>query len=338
MSSETKNTLSVSNAQESSSDSYVQTLGFNGIAIQLKSNHSFTEKAFEGLQDTVTGMQVAPQSESIDGYMEYADTEDIDIKYDESRSQLNISGPARMFGNGTALAFTAHYMAECLRSKKSDSLLVHSAAVKLPDQEASYLILGEKGAGKTTLALRLCHQYGYKLIGNDQVFIAVDEENKLATDTGNAWFNVRETALLADTYLANLLGMPVDHAKPSWNNKINVSPESIGIVVCKDRLPIKDIFHVRIDHTQSDLQTMTWRGLQRNLVLHERLGRHITGQATPFQDDYGNYIGSLPPINLARSLKVRDKLVGLVIQKGLTEIFSPNSNDAVEYITQKEQV
>lgn len=332
MDSNVNNNQEAFKSPESFTDAYSKTLLFNDVAIQVNSRQSFSDNTFEDLKESVTGMQIGDASQSIDGRIDYVVAEDINIDYSVEQRRLTLAGPTRMFGNGTALAFTAHYMAECLRADKSGLLLVHSAAIKLPDHELSYVFLGEKGAGKTTLALRLCHQYNYGLIGNDQVFMGANEQDELITDSGNAWFNVRETAISADPYIGRLLGKPKNLDKPSWNNKVAVMPDSIGVSSYDKQLPVKEIFHVRIDHSQPDLRAMAWQGLQRNLILHERFGRHITGQATPFQDDYGNYLGSLPPINLPEALKARDKLVGLVIKSGVTEIFSPDSDSAVEYI------
>jgi len=317
---------------ESLVDSYSETLIFNDLSIRVNSQEAFVDNTFEDLKDAVTGMEIGEVNQEVDGTIEYVIAEDIDISYSSDKQKLVITGPTRMFGNGSAIAFTAHYMAECLRADKSGLMLVHSAAIKLPDQDQSYVFLGEKGAGKTTLALRLCHQYDYGLIGNDQVLMGSNNNSQLITDSGNAWFNVRETAISADPYIENLLGRPQNPTKPSWNNKITVLPESIGVSSYDKQLPVKEIFHIRIDHSQPDLRAMAWQGLQRNLILHERFGRHVTGQATPFQDDYGNYLGSLPPVNIEGALNARDKLVSLVIKTGVTEIFSPDSDSAVDYI------
>lgn len=321
-----------SKIRESFKDVYTKTLCFNDVAIQIKSKQPFTDSAFEDLKDVVTGMQIGQDSEQVDGTIEYGDAEEVDVHYEMRDNTLIIAGPARRFGSGKAIAFTAHYMAECLRVNKSGLMLVHSAAIKLPDTDESYVFLGEKGAGKTTISLRLCHQYGYRLIGNDQVYMGANNKDILVTESGNAWFNVRETAISADKYIAKLLGRPKNLDKPSWNNKITVLPETIGVSSYDEQLPVKDIFHVRIDHSQPELRAMAWNGLQRNLIIHERFGRHITGQATPFQDDYGNYLGSLPPVNLVHALKARDRLVRLTIKSGITEIFSPDSDSAVDYI------
>ena len=88
----------------------------------------------------------------------------------------------------------------------------------------------------------------------------------------------------------------------SWNNKTRIEPSSLGIKVKDDESIIKELFRVRIDHTQQSTYINQWEGLQRNLVLHEKIGRHVSGQATPLQDDNGNYLGSLPLVNQKRGL------------------------------------
>ena len=118
----------------------------------------------------------------------------------------------------------------------------------------------------------------------------------------------------------------------SWNNKTRIEPSSLGIKVKDDESIIKELFRVRIDHTQQSTYINQWEGLQRNLVLHEKIGRHVSGQATPLQDDNGNYLGSLPLVNQKEVFRVRDELVGLMIKAGITEIFTSSSDNAIDYI------
>lgn len=314
-------------------------LEFRGIKIALVSDHAFSREQFQRLADYVTGMELKSLDDPAlsHGRLVYIPAADIAVQYRQEALELILRGPDHCFGSGNSLAYIAQYMAECLRTSQAGVMLIHAAAVQAPDQNVSYIILGEKGAGKTTLALRLCHQHGYRLIGNDQIFLGSQADGSLVTAGGNAWFNLRQTAVLADPYLAELQPDAPQCIGPAWDNKRAVAPAQVGIDIASGEFPVKAIFRIRIDRTQPEVQCMHWQGVQRNLILHECFGRHISGQATPLQDDRGNYLGSLPPINQERARKARDALVDLVIKAGVLEIFAPDSGSAVDLIMKREQ-
>jgi len=309
-------------------------LSFNGINILVTSDYQFDTDTFLEQQKDVTGMLVKSfdAHDDVNGVLHYTSGGQTGIEYDSEKKRLTLKGPAESFGEGIAIAHTAHYISECFRAAERGAMIVHSAAVSSPNGEGAYVFFGEKGAGKTTLALRLCHELGYALIGNDQIYLGI-EGSDLVTHGGNHFFNVRETAVRADNYIAGILPeLPSDDTKPAWNNKVRIEPESLGISVDEGPTAVKGLFHIRIDHTEQRLRLGLWQGLQRNLILHERLGRHITGQATPFLDDRGTYLGSLPPVELEKAVKTRDELVHAIIKAGIIEIFTPDSKQAVAYL------
>lgn len=312
-------------------------LTFNGADILLISDHPFAASRFKGLGSTVTGLCVSDGEQGINpvGTLYYQPSETVGVTYSDDNKELIISGPEDAFGEGTALAFVAQYMAECLRDDSGGSMLVHAAAVSIPDTDSSYIIFGDKGAGKTTLALRLCHQHGFQLIGNDQIYLGSPEEGKLIVDGGNKWFDVRQTAILSDPYLKELFKEEVNNHPAAWNNKRRVYPEEIGIKALATQTVVRKLFHIRIDHTQPGIHAETWNGLQRSLYVHELLGRHISGQATPLLDDNGSYLGSLPPIEFRKAALKKDVLVQSILSSGLTEIFANNSDLAVDYVLEE---
>lgn len=313
-------------------------LGFQGVSIAVLSDYKIPLRNFTDLAEHVTGMEIKDFDifSVPDGKLIYIPAEKVDVQYYQEQKELVLKGPIQLFGRGSTIAYIAQYMAECLRTAQTGSMLIHAAAVRAPISNTSIVILGEKGAGKTTLALRLCHQYGYWLIGNDQIFLGAEPDGTVVTAGGNAWFHLRETAVLADAYLMQLCSHRHERAKPAWNNKMKVDPHQIAIRVATGAFPVTAIFHIRIDQTQSEVHSEIWQGIQRNLFLHECFGRHISGQATPLQDDRGNYLGSLPPINLECALKARDTLVERVIKAGVVEIFAPDSRSAVDFILKRE--
>ncbi len=309
---------------------------FNEVSIKVDSEHEFQGGNLLDFANEITGAKINFDSSVLpDGIIEYLVSDDIGIEYDNNEKKLKIIGPVDLFGTGRAISYIAQYMAECFRAENSGRLLVHSAAVKHPEQEKSYLMFGDKGSGKTTIALRLCHQFGYDLIGNDQVIVG-EKNGTLITSIGNQWFDVRKTSFNSDPYVNNLLNyLKIDDpTKANWNTKFRIYPDSLGIEVSEKDLPLKKMFHIRIDGTQKKIHISPWKGIQRNLILHEYFGRHITGQSTPFQDDSGNYLGSLPLINTVMALKTRDRIVKTVMGQGVTEIFSPSSEEAAKYIAE----
>ena len=311
-------------------------LEFCGTKINIRSEHTFNLDNIYELGKTVTGMSMQDDAISeCEADLTFIPHDDTEINYDESNKRMMLYGPLKHFGSGKAIIYTAGYIAECLRAAKQGPMLIHSAAVQSSKDSGSIVLLGEKGAGKTTLALRLCHEFGHRLIGNDNVFLGSNSDSKLITMGGNAWFDVRSTAVSADKYLEKIVD-DFDSQEPAWNKKVRIEPEDVDIDVCSEESLVRSIYHIRIDHSQDMIYTNEWSGMQRHLLLHERFGRHITGQATPFQDDQGNYLGSLPSVNLSEAILGRDALVKQVVNHGITEIFAPNSSEALNYIIESD--
>ncbi|MDZ3952328.1 hypothetical protein U0X36_05105 [Bacillus thuringiensis] len=254
------------------------------------------------------------------------------VIYNGANCSLSVNGPLELFGDGRALYFLLEYMFECLQAPYTKSLLIHAAAVYSKAKDTSYLILGEKGSGKTTLSFRLCDEFGLSLIGNDLVRVGYDENGELFTKEGSRWFDVRETAIKADCYMGKLADMLTTKSSNSWNNKVRILPEEYSIQTHSKQSKIDRIFNIRMNPYQNQFLACAWEGVQRNLILHEKIGRHISGQATPFQDDYGNYLGSLPNINHVKASSIRDSIVSRMIDTGITELSSPDSQSLIDWL------
>lgn len=265
------------------------------------------------------------EKNKVSGSINYIEGEIPSVTFDYDSHCLSVKGPLRQFNKGRALYFLSEYMSECLQAPYTNSLLIHAAAVYSKEKDKSYLILGEKGSGKTTLVFRLCQELGLSLIGNDLVRIGYDENGDLFTKEGSRWFDIRETAVKADEYMNKLATILSAKSTNSWNNKTRILPEHHSINTHFEQAKIDKILNIRIDPYQNHFSARPWEGVQRNLILHEKIGRHISGQATPFQDDQGNYLGSLPSINRQQASLVRDNIVRCMIHTGITELFGPNS-------------
>ncbi|PES01133.1 hypothetical protein CN488_30895, partial [Bacillus anthracis] len=161
--------------------------------------------------------------------------------------------------------------------------------------------------------------------------VGCNENGELFTTEGSRWFDVRETAVKADNYMKKLFARLASNSANSWNNKTRILPSEYGIGTHSKQSNIDKILHVRMNSYQNYFSACPWEGVQRNLILHEKVGRHISGQATPFQDDQGNYLGSLPSINYDAASLVRDNIVRAMISAGITEISGPSSQSLVDW-------
>lgn len=323
----------IERAPSSRRDGGVQ-LRFAGQAIRIEGDIEFDMDALRELSESVTEMAIDKEvdNETVIPRIVYSKADDIGVQYSQDVDTLFLSGPTRSFGRGTSLVYLAEYLAACTLAERQGDFLTHAAATYDPETDRSHVLFGEKGAGKTTLAIRACKEGGHQIIGNDQVYIGSDTSD-IHTRGGNAWFNIRRTAIASDDYLKQIItASDGDSKKPAWNDKIKLTPEQLGIAHKVGQTVVGHIFHVRIDHTQDTLHAAPWKGVQQNLILHERLGRHISGQATPLQDDAGNYLGSLPLVKHETTMRRRDELVRRISSMGITEVFAPDGASATNYI------
>jgi hypothetical protein len=309
-------------------------LRFAEQAVRIEGDIEFDMDTLRELSTSVTEMTIDERfgDEAAIPRVVYSKTDDVEVRYSRDTNTLYLSGPTRSFGRGTSLVYLAEYLAACTLAERQGDFLTHAAAIYNPETNRSQILFGEKGAGKTTLAIRACKEGGHQIIGNDQVYIGSSASN-IHTSGGNAWFNIRRTAIASDDYLERIITTGDSSSeKPAWNDKIRLTPEQLDIAHKIGRTIVGNIFHVRIDHTQDTLYAAPWSGVQQNLILHERLGRHISGQATPLQDDAGNYLGSLPLVKHETTMRQRDELVKRIISMGITEVFAPDGVSATSYI------
>ncbi|MGK2896085.1 MAG: phosphoenolpyruvate carboxykinase (ATP), partial [Candidatus Saccharimonadales bacterium] len=209
----------------------IEHVAFNGQRVNLVSDTELARDRFETLSKTITGMEVveAPKVEVEVPRVEYSPANTISIEYDESEKAILVKGPLEHFSRGDALLYISEYLATCLQSAQKGTFITHAAAVYDSASDGSTVLFGEKGAGKTTVALRLCMEGGMQLIGNDQIYLGTDGVN-LTTEGGNQWFNIRETAIKSDAFLSSIFTTKSrDKSKPAWNDKVRIDLDDLAL-------------------------------------------------------------------------------------------------------------
>ena len=181
----------------------------------------------------------------------------------------------------------------------------HSACVEKNGK--AILIIGEAGAGKTSLAVNLCNR-GYSLISNDMTLIG-EENGNLYAYGGTKFINLR--------YLSVLQNMPFldylfkDKNKDSWLSKISVMARDIGIDENYSSVLIDSIIFLRMNNNEELTVSSgdTWRN---NFLLYQNTSSHIRGTAATFIDKKGHPIGYIPSMETEETYKNRMEILKLI--------------------------
>lgn len=261
-------------------------------------------------------------------------SESISVKFYPTSNKLVVAGKEENFKSGISLYYILEYFYACLTANRTQSLWFHGAAVYSPKIGKSILIIGDKGSGKTSLVYRLCKTNKMQLIANDIVRVSLSKSGKLYTSTGTQFLTIRETAVYCNSFMREFIKY-FSNGKPLWDNKIIVRPNDIGIETNSNLNEIALIINLRLDKKQKECITYEDNGTQIKLLLHEKIGRHISGQATPFMDDFSNYYGNLPLINFRKNSLFKTKFVKALLDKKIYRIYSSNIDEIIEYIFKK---
>lgn len=209
---------------------------------------------------------------------------------------LEIKGPVNSLVLASAIPFRAHFMIEAQMEK--DSIFTTQGAGASKNGKA-VLLMGKRGAGKTSVTLELCKKYGYKLVGND-LLLAGFNKNKGYFYGGAKVFTLRYTTV--KYYNTDLQKFFNKESPNEWTNKVRLLPADLDIPIEKDKPEIAKALYIHLLNDKSaplyirkiDDKEVSNMG---TLYLYEELSRYIRGVCIPFvygsQFKIGNYLPSL---------------------------------------------
>lgn len=183
----------------------------------------------------------------------------------------------------------------------------HSACVERDGK--AVLLLGEAGAGKTSVSVNLCKNYGYKLISNDQTVIGL-ENGRLMAFGGTKFLNLR--LLSVKENMPYLLGLFDKTDVNEWTYKVKVLANEIGI---EEQYEATEIDKILVLHCNNNYKEIiigngdTWRN---NFTLYQNLTFNISNCASPIVNKYGHPIGFVPSYDTLETFNKRVELINFI--------------------------
>ena len=202
----------------------------------------------------------------------------------------------------------------------------HSACVS-KDGKAT-LIVGDAGAGKTSLAFQLCAN-GYKLISNDMTLVGISNEDKLVAYAGTKFMNLR--LLSVQQNMPELLYLFQNNKGDNWTNKISVMAHDIGIDEEYEPTIIENVIFLRLD-SREKLSVTSGDSWRNNFLLYQNTSSHIRGSAATFIDKNGHPIGYIPPMETEETYYKRSYLLNKINKNENYKYVVGSLPEVVEYV------
>lgn len=246
---------------------------------------------------------------------------------------LEIKGSLKDILEASTIPFRAHFMLEPQRQKNS---IFTTQGAGVSKKGKAFLLMGKRGAGKTSTTLELCRKYDYNLIGNDIVLVGF-KRNKGYLFGGAKVFTLRFTTV--KYYNTDLQKFFKEESQNEWTNKARLLPKNLGISIEK-KYPQKLIkaFYIHVLNDKSAplyIQRIGGKEISYmgNLYLYEELSRYIRGVCTPVIYGSQFYIGDyIPSLDKPEYHKNRVKFIDWLMED-VEFYFISGSMDAIcDYI------
>jgi hypothetical protein len=168
------------------------------------------------------------------------------------------------------------YLALESRMNRRGLITLHGAAVERGG--LAVVLLGHAGAGKTSAALLLCREQGFRLIGND--LVAVGGMDTASVVAGTTHLRLRRSAVQRCVpELLNLFGKPTGDP---WREKIDVTSEQAGIALGTVPVQVSAVVFVRVEEDYPQAIACSGQSLVHRLNLYENALRYARGASTPW--------------------------------------------------------
>lgn len=222
-----------------------------------------------------------------------------------------------------------------VQRQEDGKFTLHAAAAS--KNEEAVLILGNKGAGKTSLVLELCAKHGYKLVGNDVLIVGEtnNDKKRIGVHCGDGVLKPRK--LTMDRFPEFASVCEFDSQKSPYDAKAIIDPANIGIEVERAITPITKVVQIFLNADESALTISRPEMLPFRLNLHENASRYIKGAVTPLMDFSGDLIGSMPSFDRPELARKRATILERLITEVETlSISGGNIGEIANYLARKE--
>lgn len=245
---------------------------------------------------------------------------DIAILARPDAGRIRVTAPPLELANGAHLFHLAHLVLEQRMQEDCGQTTVHCATAVSPEGVA-VLLLGKSGAGKTTVAYKLCREHRFRLVGNDLCVLRLVDGRPQAV-AGTTYFTFRRASVLRSTpELARL--WPSPDGDP-WLEKVALPARALGVEAATEAHPILGAFLIHVDETEDSRGPWTHGdALAIRLYIHELFSRHIRAVTTPFLVGAGNsFAGYVPSFDSERAYIQRMRLVQTLLDAVLIQYLS----------------
>ena len=248
---------------------------------------------FKGFENMIPGFGVDVVRENDDRLI-IIENEDTGLFFDEDTRTAYLFGRAVDFADGQAVAWVSSWLMERQRQERS-LFTMHSSAVNINGK--GVLLLGHSGAGKTSIMLNLCQKYGAAVVSNDLTTIEHDHTSKsIRLVDGTKEIRLRLASI--EQNFPGLRRFFASRGSSSWESKIVVHPEDIGLTSETGRPQIASIFEVHLDSKGTDgLSIQQEKQAPIRYRLYEDMARIIRGSAISIFNSEHQFLGYMPSLD-----------------------------------------
>jgi len=250
---------------------------------------------------------------------------------------LKIKGPLKEIMEASPIPFGAHFILEQPRQENS---IFTTQGAGISKQGKAVLLMGKRGAGKTSITLELCRKYNYNLIGNDLVLVGL-KKNRGHFFGGAEAYTLRFTTV--KYYNTDLQKFFKKEVADEWTNRVGLLPKDLGISIEKKHPKIIKAFYVHLLNNKSvPLFIKKIEGKETlnigRLFLYEELTRYIRGACILMLRSPSFLIGDyLPSLDKPEYHKNRVKFIDWLMED-IGFYFVSGSMDAICGFINKEMV
>ena len=252
------------------------------------------------------------------------------LVYNEQSRRAYLLGRAGDFIDGQAVAWVGYWLMEQQRQEKS-FFTMHLSALTIDGK--GILLLGQSGAGKTSLLLDLCQKHSSTVVSNDLTVVKHDvNSGKLMLVDGTKEIRLRLASV--DRNFPSLRHLFPDNIASAWESKVVVSPEDIGLRSETSQPELHSVFEVYLDSKGTDdLLIRQEKSIPIRYRLYEDMSRIIRGSAISAFDSNQKFLGYMPSLD---SDEIHDMRVScieeMVDNMGIISVSGGDINEVTEAI------